>query len=370
LKTRNILLPLVLTVFFIFSACSEPVHEELKRREISGVTVNEVMLESVPLSYEVNGSIKAETVSTISSRVMGDIKKVHVNVGQRIKKGQLLVSIDDRAVAQKVSAAEEVYEETLRMLHSARERSMLADKTYNRLKELYDKAALSEQEFDSASTERNVRQNELKRATAMLARAEAGLKEARLYVGYTKVTAPIDSVVIKKHVSQGALASPGLPLVTIEDPSAFKLEVNVDARYQNLIEPGMDVEVNFEALGETCTATVARVIPSIDPATRSFPVEIKSGGKRPDGMRTGLYAKVTFTVGAKDAILVPAVSVVKKGQLEGVYLVTDDGVVVYRLIRSGEAYKDKVTVLSGLRAGDRIITEGISAAIDGGIIKE
>ncbi|MFC1769881.1 efflux RND transporter periplasmic adaptor subunit, partial [Nitrospirota bacterium] len=258
MKTKNTILPIVLTVFLIFTGCSEPVHEEHKRQEISGVTVETVVQETVPLTYDVNGTIKAETVSTISSRVMGDVKKVHVNVGQKIKKGQLLVTIDDRDVIQKVRVAEEVYEETLRMLQSAQERSQLADKTYNRLKELYNKAALSEQEFDSASTERNVRQNELKRASAMLKRAEAGLKEVKLYMGYTKVTAPIDSVVIKKHVSNGSLASPGMPLVTIEDPSAFKLEVNVDARYQDKVAPGMDVDVNFEALGEFCTATVAR----------------------------------------------------------------------------------------------------------------
>ena len=348
--------------------CTEAEHGKLERPQVKGVTVEPIMRQSAPLIYEVNGTIKAETVSTVSSRIMGEIRKIHVSEGSKIKKGQLLVTIDDRDMVQKVRAAQKGYEEAQSMLQSAMEQSKLADKTFGRLKELYNKNALSEQEYDQANTRQKVSTNELERARAMLKRAESSMEEAKLYMGYTKLLAPIDSVVIKKHVSSGSMAAPGTPLVTIEDSSAFKLEVNVDAKYHNDIKPGTSVEVEFPSLDEQCTAHVARVIPNINPATRTFTVEIKSGDSKPEGMRTGLYAKVSFEVGQDTLIMVPKDAIVRRGQLEGVFVVIDNNLVVYRLVRTGRAFNEMTEVVSGLNEGDRVITAGVDNAVDGGVI--
>ena len=358
----------VVLLFAFAGGCTEAEHGKLERTEIKGVTVDTIMRQSAPLIYEVSGTVKAETVSTVASRIMGEIRKIHVSEGSKIKKGQLLVTIDDRDMVQKVRAAEKGYEEAQSMVQSAMEQSILADKTFGRLKELYDKNALSEQEYDQADTKRKVSRNELERARSMVKRAESAMEEARLYLGYTKLIAPIDSVVIKKHVSSGSMAAPGTPLVTIEDPSAFKLEVNVDAKYHSVIKPGTGVEVEFPSLNEKCTAHVARVIPNINPATRTFLVEIKSGDSKPEGMRTGLYAKVRFPVGQDSVMMVPEGAIVRRGQLEGVFVVVDNNLVVYRLVRTGRAYNKMVEVVSGLNEGDRVITDGIDNAVDGGVL--
>jgi multidrug efflux pump subunit AcrA (membrane-fusion protein) len=112
---------------------------------------------------------------------------------------------------------------------------------------------------------------------------------------------------------------------------------------------------------------VVEIVPAIDPMTRTFLVRIELNGK---GLRSGLYGKVKFPVGVKQAIFVPAEAVVEKGQLTGVYAVDEDGMVTYRLVRVGKQYRDMVEILSGITSGDRVIVKGVEEAIDGGVLKE
>lgn len=352
------------------AGCGSDHAKERKRAEISNVVVSEVSLEQVPQWYETTGSISAETVSTVSSRVVGQIRSIKVQAGDRVKPGQLLVTIDDRDLVQRVLTAREALNEAGQALESAKDRVDLAEKTFARFEGLIEKRAVSQQEFDRVKAERDIAGNELARAGAGLKRAEAGLKEAELYKSYANVVSPVEGLVIKKHTSKGSLASPGAPLLTIEADDAFKLVVNVDARYQGAVKVGSPIEVSIDSLNETCGATVTKVVPAIDPATRTFVVEANSEGQRPEGVRSGLFAKARFVVGSREAVVVPADALVKRGQLVGVYVVGPEGLVTYRLVRTKAEYKGRVEVISGLKPGDRVIVEGVQNAVDGGILKE
>ena len=324
---------------------------EVKRPAVTGVTVAAVQPARISDFYETSGTVKARVSSVIASRVMGTVTSVHVRAGDRVTAGQLMAAIDDRDAAQKVRAAEQAYE-------AARQGRSMADLTWQRYKKLHDEKALARQEIDQIETQKKV-------ADAQYEQAKAGLEEARVWQGFTRITAPAAGVVTEKRIDAGSMAMPGVPLFTVESEGGFQLEVAVDEALSGKIPVGANAVVTIDTLGLNTTGKVIEVIPAVDPATRTFIVKIALADK---GLKSGLFARVRLPRGEREAILVPKGAVVEKGQLTGVFAVDPRGIVTYRLVRTGKTHEGGVEVLSGLQAGDRIVTAGLEKAVDGGQI--
>ncbi|HTZ18890.1 MAG TPA: efflux RND transporter periplasmic adaptor subunit [Dissulfurispiraceae bacterium] len=328
-----------------------PGKAEVKHVEVPGVTTAEMKLSQVDDYIETSGTVKAGKIGVIASRIMGSVISIAVQEGQRVKSGQLLLTIDDRDIAQKVGAARNAVE-------AARQQKHLAEVTYERYAKLYEEKALSRQEFDQVETQKKVAQSEYERAKSMLG-------EAQEVHGYAHVKAPFSGVVTAKRIDSGSMAVPGMQLLTVEDTSSFLIETMADEKLSSSLRPGTQVDAKIDALGRDVKGKVSEVVPAIDPASRTFLVKIAISG---EGLKTGLYAKVRIPSGKRDALTVPGSSIVEKGQLTGVYSVDAKGVISYRLVRTGKHYGNDVEVLSGLNAGDRIIVTGADKAVDGGII--
>jgi RND family efflux transporter MFP subunit len=205
------------------------------------------------------------------------------------------------------------------------------------------------------------------RAGESLRRAMALLEEARIQEGFSRIRAAESGVVTEKRIEEGSLATPGTPLLTVEDTSDFQLEAYVDERLSGRVKAGTPVVVVFESPARREPGTVGEVFPAVDPATRTFLVKIRL--KAPS-LKSGLFGRVLIPEGKKEILLIPQEAVVEKGQLTGVYAVDDRGIMTYRLIKRGRPYGEKVEVLSGLKAGDRIAVDGLGKAVDGGLIRQ
>jgi len=324
---------------------------EVKRQAINGATVTVVQLSKISDDYETSGTVRAKVTSIISSRVTGTVTAVHVRAGERVKAGQLLATIDDRDAVQKVRAAEQANE-------AAKQSRSMADLTYQRYKKLHDEKALARQEIDQIETQKKV-------ADAQYEQAKAGLEEARIWQGFTRVTAPAAGVVTDKRVDPGSMAMPGMPLFTVESDGGFQLEVAVDEALSGKLHVGENAAVTIDTIGLHTAGKIIDVVPAVDPATRTFIVKIALADK---GLKSGFFARVRLSRGEREALLVPKGAIVEKGQLTGLYAVDPQGLVTYRLVRTGKSYEGGVEVLSGLNAGERIITAGLEKAIDGGQI--
>lgn len=359
----------LLTFALLPGGCGDkvaPGTTEVSRTAVSGAVTAEVRSAPVTGALEAAGTVKAKTVSSVASRVMGAVTSIVVNEGDRVKKGALLLTIDDSDTREKVRAAEAARNEAAKALESAKENLALQDLTYERHKKLFEGKAISQQEFDTVETRRNASRLEYERAGEAVKRAEAGVNEARVYRSYARVLSPVDGVVSEKRTEVGSMASPGMPLVIIEDTSSFLFEANADERLSGRIKKGMSLGVTIDSLSKSFEGRVTEVLPSVDPASRTFLVKIALKGP---GLRSGQYGRVSFPVAQKTAIVVPLSAVVSKGQLSGVYAVDDTGVVTYRLVRTGETYGTDIEILSGVDPGEKVIVEGVEKAVDGGVIK-
>lgn len=360
---------LLILAMMLISGCKEKVNEgkvQTERPLLKGLTVSEVSASSVQDYYETSGTVKAKNIAVVSSRMMGEVTAIYAKEGDQVKKGQILLVVDDRDITEKIKAAEAGYKEALKGLEIAKQNRMLVNTTYQRYKRLHDEKALSQQELDQIETQKKVADLEYERAVEMVNRAKAALSEAKVYQGYTRVTAPFSGIVTEKKIEKGNMAVPGSPLFTIEDPSLYRIEVNVDERFLGMINKGMPVVLSIDSLGINTKAVVSEIVPLIDPMSRTFLAKIDVKAQQ---LKSGIFARVKIPIGKRETILVHRKAIVEIGQLTGVYTVNQEGIVSFRPIKTGKTFEDKIEVLSGLKPGERIVSEGIEKVIDGGIIR-
>jgi len=346
----------------------EPGTAAVERPTVTGRPTMEIGFTRTTLFHETVATVAAEVESTISSRIMGPVASISVNEGDMVKEGQLLMVIDSKDIDNKVAAAEAAYREAVRALDAAEQNKILAESTYRRFKNLFDEKALSLQEYDKIETQKNIAALEYERLQEMVKRTEAGLAEARVYLGFTEIKSPINGTVTGKFIDPGTMAMPGMRLLTIEDTAKYRLEAEIDESLAGRISPGLDAEVEIKAINTQLQGRVTKIVPAVDPRSRTFKIFITLPQHK--HLRSGLFARVRIPVGEQEIILVPAEALVRRGQLTGVYTVDSNSIITYRLVRSGKNYNDRIEILSGLKPGDVIISGKISGIADGAVMQE
>ncbi len=357
------------------------------------------MVKPMPIEeyYEAVGTVRSKIMSSLSSKIVGNITSVHVREGDRTHVGKVLIEIDGRDISAQFEKAQaglreaqealEEIEQTIRAAESARDAAQanktLTSSTFKRYSALLEDRSVSQQEFDEVSAKNKVAEAEFDRATRMIysltakknqvlakiEQAKADVANAQVLLSYTRITSPISGIITAKQADVGALAAPGVPLLTVEDDSRYRLEVAVEESQVKNIPVGIPAQVQIEAIGQQLVSRVTEVVPAADPATRSYIVKIdlptdgKLGISR--GLRSGLFGRARFAVGERQAITVPQTSIVQRGQLVGLYAVDREGIVHLRLIKTGKIYADRVEVLSGLNDGDRIVIDHVNEISDG-----
>lgn len=349
---RILLLASALFFIAITASCGrDKDNEPIKRPSIAGVKVEVIAPAAVVDAFEGTGTIKSDRTSTVASRIMGTVTAMEVREGDQVESGQLLMTIDDRDSSERARAASMAVE-------SAKQNRDLAQKTWRRYRSLFEQKALSHQEMDQIDTQFKV-------AEAEYSRARAVADEARTNLGFTRITSPVPGRITGKLIDVGSMATPGTPLLTIEGGGEMYVETSVDESLTSRIKPDMPAYITVDSLGKTLQGRIREVVPLVDPASRTFIVKITV----PDeNLRSGLFARVRIPLGNRSAILVPNGAIVSKGQLTGVYVVDGQGMVTYRLIRTGKQFPNGIEVLSGLSPRERIITGNVEKAVDGGIL--
>lgn len=395
MKKRFILFLLAITIAAVLVGCGKKqtvTTTTAAAPPIPTVTTARVRRSSLSEIYEAAGTVNAKTTTQISANLLGRVNSISVSEGDRVKKGQLLVEMDPReALAQieKSQAGLREAEGSLlelddltaaanAMVKTAAANKQLGDATLARYNELYQRRSVSGQEYDEALSRSNAATSELERANAnvrsifsrkaqinaRISQAKADIANSMVIASYARIVSPVSGVVVKKFIELGATASPGVPLLSIEDSSQYRLEAFVAESHSKLVQIGAQVNVQIDAVGGGDIAgTVSEVLPTTDAASRSYMVKIDLPAN--PLLRTGLYGLARFPVNQKTAITIPQTAMVTRGQLAGVYIVGSDGTVHFRLITIGTESEGNVEVLSGLNEGDEVAVTHVEKLNEG-----
>jgi RND family efflux transporter MFP subunit len=329
-----------------------------------------------PELYEATGTVRARTAATISSKVMGYVQQVNFQVGDRVRAGQQLVTLDSRDLEANVRRAEAARSEVQSAvpeadngMAAAKANLDLAQATFNRMQDLYQKKSISNQEFDEASArlksaQANYEMARSRRAqlNSKMAQVEQEIRAATVMRDYAIITAPFAGVVTAKSVEPGNLATPGAPLATIEQEGSYRLEVSVDESRIASVRVGQTAQVTLEALDRKLDARVSEVVPSVDAASRSYIVKLDLPGVAQ--MRSGMFGRAAFPLGSRTVTSVPASALIERGQLVSVF-VSDGGTARTRLVTTGRHTKDAVEILSGLTPGETVVAPVPAGLADG-----
>src|SRR3974390_2273840 len=215
-------------VLALLAGCSESKPAAPAAPEkVHGVAVMEVHKATVPDAIEATGTVRAALSAQLASQVMGTITRVNGHEGDRVRRGEVLVSVDEAQQQAAYASAKAGLQASQQSIAAADADYALADSTMNRYQTLYDKKSVSPQEYDEVKTKLAAAQARRDAAHAGKTQAEAGVSQAGTAMGFTKVRAPFDGMVTARLAEPGAMAAPGVPLLTVEDPSRFRLEAQV-----------------------------------------------------------------------------------------------------------------------------------------------
>jgi membrane fusion protein, multidrug efflux system len=327
-------------------------------------------------AYEATGTVRARTAAAISAKVMGYVREVNVNVGDRVRAGQPLITVDARDLEANylradagVEEARAAVPEVESAIAAARAQLELAQATHRRMEELFGKKSISNQEFDESAARLKAAQANVEMAVskshqvkARIAQAEQGRSAAAITRGYSQIAAPFAGVVTAKSVEPGTLATPGAPLLTIEREDGYRLEAQVEESMLGSIKTGQMVSVTLDTLPGPVQGRVSEIVPAVDPGSRTYAVKIDLPAS--PQVRGGLFGRASFSRGSRQVLAVPAAAVRERGQLHSV-TVADGGVARERLVTTGRRGEGRVEILSGLTEGDALIYPVPAGLADG-----
>ena len=349
-----------------------------ERHLVTGVEV--VTVGSVPRERiaEVVGTVRAQKIAAVASQVMGRVTSLRVSEGTRVERGAVLATIDDTAIRAQLAAAEAMVaeaeaggEEVLQAIAQAEAGKVLAEKTYERFRMLHEEKVVTPQEFDEVEVRRTVAVKEYERAlnrqaqlAAKTARAKAQADAARAMLSYTLVTAPFAGIVTEKKVDAGSMAVPGVPIVVLEETGRYRIEASVPETYFGTLKVGSRVRMVLDGgSGEEMAGSVSEVVPTVDPASRTFTVKVDL--PRGAELRTGMFGRVLFPVGKDTILVVPQRALSRVGGYDALYTVTPDNVARLVMVKTGRAFGDGVEILSGVEPGARVAVSPQEKLVDG-----
>ncbi len=307
-----------------------------------------------------DGVVEAVRQTVLAAQVAGAVVALDVKVGDAVKTGQVLARIDARAAYQSAAASDA-------QVMAARATLDMATKDFERQKQLFQKSYISQGALERA-------ESQLKSTQAQVAAQVAQAGATRTQSGFFVVKAPYAGIVSEVPVALGDMAMPGRPLVTLYDPTSLRVTVSVPQSAVAGLQKDAAVRIQLPGLPadrEWVTPTHTVVLPTVDPGTHTVQLRLElappaqgTAGEPATVLTPGLFARAWLpaAVGGPARLSVPARSVVRHAEMTGLYVVGADGRPVLRQVRLGSIQGDRVEILSGVSAGERIALDPQAAA--------
>lgn len=326
---------LTLATAFTLAACHAK-KESASAETLPAVAVRVAAVEQKarPSSEEVVGTVRAKLRAAIEAKVSGRIEALLVAPGQTVKAGELIAQLDAREIQAKLDQALAMREQATRDLSRARE--------------LMEKKITTQAEFDSVQARERV--------------AVGSATETETMLGYTKLIAPFNGIVTRKLADVGDLATPGKPIIEMEDPSALRFEADVPEALIGNVKLGAKLPVRVGAVPAPIEGIVVEMAPVADAASRTFLVKLDLPPT--EAARSGQFGRVWVATGESQTIRVPAAALISRGQMDTVF-VAEKSHAQLRIVRTGKRTDGEIELLSGINPGESVVVEGAEQLRDG-----
>lgn len=356
---------IVLLACLLLSGCNDRIEPgrtaggESERLSLPLLTVEPV---AVGGAEQLVGTLESSDQAVVAARSSGILTRLEVREGSQVAKGDLLAVIGDNPSAEQVRAAEQGVKSAAEQVAAAEARLALAEQTARRYEPLMQAKAVTPQEYDQVLTELELARRGLSTARSELERRKAEYASARKQNTYDRIAAPYAGQVSSLQTRLGATVQPGTPLLTLDRAGARQARIRAPERLQADIAPGTAIRIAVPALEREFSGTVERMQRSSDPASRSFDVIVSLPASAE--LPTGLFVRAYLPTRTQELLLIPESAVAERGQLTGVFVVDQDRL-RFRLVRLGRSFDGQREVLSGLRSGQRIVSDNLEQARDG-----
>jgi RND family efflux transporter MFP subunit len=333
---------------------------------------------------DASGYVTARRQATVSAKITGKVVEVLIEEGMRVKEGDLLARLDDTEARAQLGLAQAQLVAARSQLAEVRAQIVQAERDFDRQQELFRRQLVAEQSIDAARAQRDMLRARLGNLDEQIAVAEESVKVARVQLDNTEIRAPFSGVVVAKAAQPGEMISPisagggftRTGIGTIVDMDSLEIQVDVNEAFINRVAPDQPVEAVLNAYPEwKIPGHVIAIIPSADrtKATVKVRVGIRQKDPRivPDmGVRVSFLSPGGAAAGtpAAGAVLVPAAAVRAEGDAGVVFVLTGDKV-ERRAVTLGRTVASERQVLSGVRAGERVVVSPPESLRDGDAVK-
>ena len=344
----RMLLPGVCFIALILGACSKAPSPAVPTGPLAS-GLESAVVESATVARETgfDGVVEAVNQSTVSAQTAGRVIEMPVDVGDEVGKGAVIVRFTDTEQKARGAAAEQAVNE-------ARARLVEAEAEFQRISDIYAKKLIAKAQFDRARAD-------LDAARARLKAAQATLDEVREGLEHTVIRAPYAGIVVQRHVQIGETVTVGTPLMTGVSLEHLRVRVDVPQQHIGVLRHHHQARVLLPD-GTSVAAQEMRSPPNADPGTQSFRVLVTLP-PGVHGVYPGVLLKVAFVTGSEQRLLLPAQALVRRGEIEGAYVIADDGTLSFRYLRTGTPTADgRIPVLAGLTDGERVASDPHAAA--------
>ncbi len=333
----------------LFASCNNSNQKDVKKAEkidsAIPVRVTEMKPEVFKHYIETSGNVEAVEWAFITPQINGKVKTVNVEEGDKVKKGQILVVLDDAIIRNNIADLKAQLD--------------LAKVTYKKQKMLWEQKIVSEMAYLQAKAKKE----SLEKKLAVL----------REQLGYTKVRAPFDGIVENIQIKTGEIAGPGRKLMQIYNLNELKIKAAISEKYIEKIKEGDTVAVFFDNLSiDTLKLPVYRISNVINPSNRTFDIELRLKNKK-HLIKPNMTANLRINDYVNpDAFVVPTPVVKKDFNKEFVFIaVKEKGKYVAKkvFVKSNITYNGMTEIIDGLNEGDLLITEGYNEVAGHSLIK-